>query len=190
MKKFFKIPMQFFAENLDGAEPTGAAGAQDPAPQGTEPQKNEPAPASDKTFSQADVDRIVAERLERQQKKFAAEKEEAAKLAKMNAEEKAKYEAKKREDELTARETAVMKRELKATAYDILAEKNLPRQLAEILDYSNADACNASIDAVAKAFNEAVTSAVDERLKSNSTPAYSGGNKQQTDPFLMGLGGK
>lgn len=189
MKEFFKIPMQFFAENLDGAEPTGAAGAQEPAPQGTEPQKDEPAPASDKTFSQADVDRIVAERLERQQKKFAAEKEEAAKLAKMNAEQKAEYEAKKREDELTARETAVMKRELKATAYDILAEKNLPRQLAEILDYSNADACNASIDAVSKAFNEAVTSAVDERLKSKNTPAYSGGNKQQ-DPFLMGLGGK
>lgn len=152
--------------------------------------KTEPEVKESKTFSQEEVDRMISERLSRQQKKFEAEKEEAEKLAKMNAEQKAKYEAKKREDELTARETAVMKRELKATAYDILAEKNLPRQLAEILDYSNADACNASIDAVAKAFNEAVTSAVDERLKSNSTPAYSGGNKQQTDPFLMGLGGK
>lgn len=152
--------------------------------------KTEPEVKEGKTFSQEEVDRMISERLSRQQKKFEAEKEEAEKLAKMNAEQKAKYEAKKREDELAARETAVMKRELKATAYDILAEKNLPRQLAEILDYSNADACNASIDAVAKAFNEAVTSAVDERLKSNSTPAYSGGNKQQTDPFLMGLGGK
>ena len=36
MENIFKIPMQFFAEDPDGTEPTGAAGVQDQAaPQGT-----------------------------------------------------------------------------------------------------------------------------------------------------------
>lgn len=186
MKKFFKIPMQFFAENLDGAEPTGAAGAQDPAPQGTEPQKNEPAPASDKTFSQTDVDRIVAERLERQQKKFNAEKEEAAKLAKMNAEEKAKYAAQKREEELTARETAIQKKELRFEALNILEENKLPSKLIDCIDLTSAETSKASIEAIKTAWTEALTAAVDARLKSSGPPAYSGGNTK-TDAFLSGF---
>jgi len=90
MKKIFKIPMQFFAEDGDGGTQSAGAAAQadggatnpnpDPAPQGDGQHKTEPAPTG-KTFSQEDVDKIVAERLARQQKKFDTEKEEAAKLA-------------------------------------------------------------------------------------------------------------
>lgn len=182
-----KIPMQFFAEESVETEPTGAASAQDDsAPQGTEPQKTDPAPASDKTFSQADVDRIVAERLERQQKKFNAEKEEAAKLAKMNAEEKAKYAAQKREEELTARETAIQKKELRFEALNILEENKLPAKLVDCIDLTSAETSKASIDAIKTAWAEALTAAVDARLKTDP-PAYSGGNKN-TDPFLTEFG--
>ena len=187
MKDIFRIPMQFFAEDPDGTVPEGTAGVQgDPAPQGTEPQKTEPAPAADKTFSQADVDKIVAERLARQQKKFDAEKEEAAKLAKMNADQKAEYAAKKREEELTSREKAVQEKELRYTALSILEENKLPTQLVDCLNLTSADTCNASIEAIKKAWTEALTAAVDARLKSNP-PAYSGGNKE-TDPFLSEFG--
>jgi hypothetical protein len=185
-----KIPIQFFAEPADPA-PTGTASEPDPAPapQGTEPKpaENNPAPASDKTFSQADVDRIVAERLERQQKKFAAEKEEAAKLAKMNAEEKAKYAAKKREEELTNREKAVAEKELRFTALGILEENSLPSSLVDCLNLSSADSCNASIEALKKAWPEAVKAAVNDAFRSNKPPAYGGGNKE-TDPFLAEFG--
>ncbi len=196
MSKFLRIPMQFFAEDGDGTQPAGAAaqaadgGAQEPtAPQGTEPKpaENNPAPASDKTFSQADVDRIVAERLERQQKKFAAEKEEAAKLAKMNAEEKAKYAAQKREEELTARETAIQKKELRFEALNILEENKLPAKLIDCIDLTSAETSKASIEAIKTAWTEALTAAVDARLKSDP-PAYSGGNNTKTDPFFEGFG--
>lgn len=189
MKKLFRIPMQFFAE--DGTEPAGAAASADgaqnpePVPQGDGQQKTEPA-ATDKTFTQADVDRIVTERLARQQKQFDAKQEEAAKLAKMNAEEKAKYAAQKREEELTAREAEIQKKELRYEALNILEENKLPAKLVDCIDLTSAETSKASIEAIKTAWTEALTAAVDARLKSNNPPAYSGGNTQK-DAFLQGF---
>lgn len=187
--EMLRIPMQFFAESAESA-PEGEPSVADNAPEGDEgnskPSENNPAPASDKTFSQADVDRIVAERLERQSKKFAAEKEEAAKLAKMNAEEKAKYASQKREEELTAREKEVQTKELRYTSLGILEEKKLPSKLIDCVDLSSAESSKKSIEAIQTAWTEALTAAVNERLKSNP-PAFSGGNKN-TDPFFEGFG--
>jgi hypothetical protein len=184
-EKFLKVPLQFFAEDPDGVEPTGTAGEQESAPQGTEPQKTEPA-QPEKTFTQEEVNRMISERLDRQQKKFAAEKEEAAKLAKMNAEEKAKYAAQKREEELTARETAIQKKELRFEALNILEENKLPAKLVDCIDLTSAETSKASIEAIKTAWTEALTAAVDARLKTDP-PAYSGGNKN-TDPFLTEFG--
>ena len=186
-----KIPMQFFAENPDGTAPTGAASDPDPAPapnpQGTEPKPADPAPAPpDKTFSQAEVDKMIAARLERERKKAEAEKEEALKLQKMNAEQKAEYAAKKREEELSAREKAIQEKELRYTALGILEESSLPASLVDCLNLSSADSCNASIEALKKAWPEAVTAAVNNALRSNTPPPYSGGNTQK-DTFLAGF---
>lgn len=195
MSKFLKIPMQFFAEPGDG-QPAGATaqadGVQDPtgtAPQGDGQQQtnnNNPAPTG-KTFTQEDVDKMIAERLARQQKKFDAEKEEAAKLAKMNAEDKAKYAAQKREEELTARETAIQKKELRFEALNILEENKLPAKLVDCIDLTSAETSKASIEAIKTAWTEALTAAVDARLKSSDPPAYSGGNNTKTDPFFEGF---
>lgn len=181
-----KVPMQFFAD--EATAPTEATAPVETKPE-TAPKGEEvktPAP-SDKTFSQEDVNRIVAERLERQQKKFEAEKEEAAKLAKMNADQKAEYAAKKREEELTAREQAIKEKELKYTALNILEENKLPAKLVDCLNLTSAETCNKSIEAIKAAWAEALTAAVDARLKSSAPPAFSSGNTQ-TDPFLSGLG--
>lgn len=183
-----KIPMQFFAEPADPA-PTGTASEPDtaPAPKGTEPQKTEPAPAAEKTFTQADIDKIVAERLARQQKKHEAELEEAAQVAKMTAAQKAEHDAKKREEELIARETAVKQKELRYQALSILEENKLPAKLVDCLDLTSADTCNASIEAIKTAWTEALTTAVDARLRSDNPPPFSGGNNK-ADSFLEGLG--
>ena len=186
-----KIPMQFFAEDPDGTAPTGAASdpgsATAPDPQGTEPKPAEPATAPpDKTFSQAEVDKMIAARLERERKKAEAEKEEALKLQKMNAEQKAEYAAKKREEELSAREKAIQEKELRYTALGILEESSLPASLVDCLNLSSADSCNASIEALKKAWPEAVKAAVNDALRSNKPPAYSSGNTQK-DAFLAGF---
>lgn len=183
---FLRIPLQFFAEDPDGVEPTGTAGKQESAPQGTEPQKTEPAPAADKTFSQADVDKIVAERLARQQKKHEAELQEAAQVAKMTAAQKAEHDAKKREADLVQREKLIAEKELRYTALGTLEESGLPASLVDCLNLSSADSCNASIEALKKAWPEAVKAAVNDALRSNKPPAYSGGNTQK-DAFLAGF---
>ena len=189
-----RIPMQFFAEDGDGStQPAGAAAPADggtpnpnpdPAPQGNG-QQNNPAPTG-KTFTQEEVDKLISERLARQQKKFDNEKEEAAKLAKMNAEEKAKYAAQKREEELSARETAIQKKELRFEALNILEEKKLPAKLVDCVDLTSAETSKASIEALQAAWTEALTAAVNERLRSNVPPQFSGGNNP-TDPFLAGF---
>lgn len=183
--KKFIIPMQFFADaGTEGTEGAGAEnGGDDPkdSPAGTEPQV--------KTFTQEEVDKIIADRLARQakqsEKKFTQKEfddliseklSEAEKLAKMNAEQKAKYEQEKHEKELADREAALTKRELTATAKEVLTEKGLPAELADIVDTTSAENCTASIEAIEKAFSAAVQKAVNDRLKSGPPPKTGNAN--------------
>lgn len=104
---------------------------------------------------------------------------EAEKLAKMTAQEKATYLQQKKEKELADRETDITRRELMATAKNTLTEKLLPLELAEVLNYTDADSCNKSITVVEKAFQKAVEDAVNEKLKGG--PAFRrAGNESKT----------
>ena len=122
---------------------------------------------------QSEFDRRISKALETARGKMQEEmkskieeaKNEATRLAKMNAEEKAKHEAEKRENALTEREKAVAKRELMIEAAGMLKEKNLPAELADILNYVDADECKKSIESVEKAFTAAVEKSVNEKLK-------------------------
>lgn len=128
--------------------------------------------------NQAEFDRRVGKALETSRSKMQADidakieeaRTEAEKLAKMNAEQKEEYEKEKKEKELADREASITKRELAATAKEQLAEKGLPLSLADVLNYSSAEACAASIDAVGKAFQEAVEKAVEDRLSGGRPP--------------------
>lgn len=172
-----KLDLQFFAEgDRDGEE---------------EGDKGDGSEGKDKDFKkveftpeqQSEIDRILGERLGKAQAKWEkdyqakldAAKTEAEKLAKMNADQKAEYERQKREDELTNRENEITRRELRATALETLAEKGLPKQLADILVFTDAESTNASLDAVEKAFREAVETGVNERLR-GSVPGGKGGS--------------
>lgn len=191
MKELFRIPMQFFAEDGEG-QPAGAAAPADgnpeptPAPQGEGQQSNNNSAPTGKTFTQEEVNKMISERLAREQKKFDEKMEEAAKLAKMNAEEKAKYAAEKREADLTARETAVQKKELRFEALKILEENKLPAQLIDCVDLTSAETSKASIEAITKSWQTSVQAEVDAKLKSDP-PQYSGGNNKPLDAFLQGF---
>ena len=131
-----------------------------------------------KTFTQDDIDRIITSRLAKERAKWEKDAEvkrtEAEKLAQMKADERAKYEQEKREEALTKREQEITTRELKAQAYETLAEKGLPKDLIEIIDTTSAERCNASIARIEKTFGVAVQSAVNEKLK-GKTPGDPGG---------------
>lgn len=167
-----KMNLQFFAEPTP--EPTPDP---EPAPQ-PEPIP-EPQPQSFDDFLknkdyQAEFDRRVQKALGTAKEKWTAlmddKLSEADKLAKMNKEEKAEYLRQKQEKELKDREAAITRRELMAEAKNTLAEKKLPVGLAEVLNYDDADSCSKSIEAVEKAFQEAVQAAVEEKLKGGTPP--------------------
>lgn len=187
-KKYFmcncKIPMrlQIFADDPEGD--SGAGG--DGAGAGGNGGGAEGEGSQNQTFddflrrdgNQAEFDRRVQKAvntaLNKAQEKWKAltddKLSEAEKLAKMTKEEKAEYMANKREKELADREVAMTRKELMAEAKNTLAEKKLPVGLAEVLVYTDAEACNKSIATVEKEFRAAVEAAVEDRLKGGKPP--------------------
>ena len=83
-------------------------------------------------------------------------------------------------------DTAIKTKELRFEALNILEENKLPSKLVDCLDLTSAETCNKSIEAIKTAWTEAVSAAVDARLKSKEPPAYSGGNTPK-DAFLAGF---
>ncbi|MDO4924815.1 MAG: DUF4355 domain-containing protein [Turicibacter sp.] len=150
----------------------------------------------DKTY-QSEFDKRVAKALETAKGKWESDhqakleeaKTEAEKMAAMNEKQKADYERDKQLKALEQRERDITTRELKATAYETLAEKGLPKELAEILNYTDADQCKASIDAVEKAFQSSVEKAVNEKLRGNNQPPKSGGKGGDNTVFGFGFTG-
>ena len=146
--------------------------------------------------NQAEFDRRVNKAIETAKEKWNIlmddKVSEAEKLAKMTAAEKQQYMEQKRQKELDDREAEITKRELMATAKNTLTDKKLPIELAEILVYTNADACNTSITAVEKAFNAAVEAAVKERLKGDDPmkKAPDGGKPTMEQEVANALNGR
>lgn len=141
----------------------------------TDTGKAEAAPAQGKLFTQDELDSIISRRFAKLQqdseKKIAEAVTEAQRLAKMNAEERAAHERQKAEDALKTREQDITRRELRAQAIETLADRGLPRELFEILPYTNADDTNDAINAVEKVFRAAVEKAVTERLRGDAPRA-------------------
>ena len=182
---FRKFQRMLEADTGAGVNGSGNTGNTDTKTQ-NEATSNEQAETSqsEKTFTQKDVDKLIQDRLAREQSKWEKrvqdERTEAEKLAKMNAEQKAKYAEEKRAAELEKRERDITTRELRATAYETLAEKNLPKELVDILNYESAETCNKSIEAVEKAFQSAVEKAVNDKLRGGNPPKGGQGNNNQS----------
>jgi len=127
----------------------------------------------DKTY-QAEFDRRVQKALETARTKWEAEEQskrtEAEKLAKMDAEQKAKYELKKANEE---RDSAIAKLnayELKNTAIKIAQEKGLDISLLEDIDYSKqtAETITTIIDTKKAVFDKAIEKAMNDKYKEKS----------------------
>lgn len=174
---------------------------------GTNSAANGQAAQPERTFTQADVDRMIADRLSRERRQHQQDIEnarteartEAEQLAQMTAEQRAQREreradqaARQREQQLAEREAVITRRELRAQAIDTLLSRDLPHELESVLDYSSADACNASIDNVEKVFRAAVQAGVDARLKASGVklpaPGSSDGALMAQVRQAMGLG--
>ena len=194
VKAFCKVPMnlQLFAEGGDGAGADGGNGGGSGESAGGEGGAGGDTPPSFDDFlktggNQAEFDRRVQKAVNtavtKAQEKWQAladdKLSEAEKLAKMTKEEKAQYMQQKREKELTDREAAITRKELMAEAKNTLASDGLPQELAEVLNYSDADTCKKSMEKVKEVFQRAVETAVEEKLKGGKPPKKASGGDAQ-----------
>ena len=72
---------------------------------------------------------------------------------------------KTQDDDMAQREKQILKREMHAQAVEHFAAQQLPVQLAEALDYTDADRFAASLEAITTLFSQAVQRGVELRLR-------------------------
>lgn len=150
----------------------GGEGKEGEAGEGT--QSGADGQTGEKTFTQAELDKIIKQeqaKWKRQQDKAISE---AQRLANMTAEQRAQEEARQREEDLTRREAEITRRELRAQALETLAANQLPADLADLLDYTDADRCSASIKKVQKSWQAAVQKGVEARVAGSPPKTGSG----------------
>ena len=172
----FLINLQMFSE--DSTADQAAASAPGTA------EKNEPAAADtakeaakpEKKYTDEDVDRIVKNRLAREREQAKKEKEEAEKLAEMNAQQKAEYKAEQLEKELAEYKRKDALAEMSKVARKMLSEKdiNISDELLAMMVTTDAQQTKQNIESYAKMYKADVEAAVKARLK-GETPRVSSG---------------
>lgn len=145
-----------------------------------------------KTFTQQEVNEMIADRLKRAKAKLQKEQEqkaedekakrsEARKLNQMNDKEKAEYQNKKLSNELKDLKAQLNRRDMERVAADILSEKGIPTD-SKTLKFVVADTAEET-----KARIEEFADLVDTRARSNRrqefnrpTPKANGGGQAVT----------
>ena len=124
-----------------------------------------PQPQDEKKYTDADVDAIIDKKFAKWKSEQEAKENEAKKLAKMNADEKQKYQLDQREQELADREKAIARKELTAEAKAMLSERDLPVELVNVVDLTSAETVSQSVAVLQKSWEQAVQKGVQEKLK-------------------------
>lgn len=171
MKKSLLMPMklQFFSENPDGGNDTP------PAEQNTPPEDKQKGEETGKTFSRDELAKIVAAETKKAraswEQEAEAKKEEAKKLAKMNAEEKLQHELEQKEAEIAELKRGQTLNEMKSEASKMLSGAGLPQD-DEILGLIVSEDAEATKKAVAVITNFA--SQIKKENARQSTPGEGG----------------
>lgn len=172
--KTHSLPMmlQFFAEQ-GGEGSDGAPNTESEQPNESEEKQGE---QQAKTFTQDEVNKIVSQRLERQKEQLKAKEDEAKKLSRMNAEQKANYElekANKRAEEAAAK---LARYEMRDSAKQMLADggfNNTDNSLLDLVVTDTAESTQANVNVLLTAI-EAIREDERNKLLAGETPRVSG----------------
>jgi len=138
-----------------------------------------------KTYTQEEVDKLLQKEGDRRvstarkkfeeeyKEKLEKEKKEAERLSKLSADEREQEILKQKELELEEKEKAIRYRELQLDTVNILADESLPVGFAEFLIKDDAETTNENIKKFKEEWQEALSKAVDERIK-GKTPSLPG----------------
>jgi len=171
MKKSFLMPMklQFFAEQDGGSQETTSTETTETTTDETKKEE------TGKTFSRDELAKIVAAETKKAraswEQEAEAKKEEAKKLAKMNAEEKLQHELEQKEAEIAELKRGQTLNEMKSEASKMLSGAGLPQD-DELLGLIVSDDAEATKKAVAVITNFA--SQIKKENARQSTPGEGG----------------
>lgn len=184
-QQVLKFNLQLFTEGGDGGS-DGSSDTGAPSGTGSNPNGDGPKPISFASQAELDsaLDKHASKALATAEAKWKAEsqqaieaaKSEAEKMANMTAEQQAEAKRQKDAEELASREADITRRELRAQSLEQLAEKELPKELIDVVVLTDAESCSKSIEAVEKAFRSAVEAGVNKRLAASAVD-LPGGNK-------------
>lgn len=176
MPEKLKLNLQFFAEAAEAD--TETTDQQESETTETEQQQEEEKKQeSKKTFDEDQVEKIVKDRLARAEKDKQKAIQEAEKLAKMNADEKQKYEFEKLQRENEELKAEQNRYSLGREATKMLAESNIlaDDETLEFVVRDDAEATKAAVTKFAALIDTKVDAAVKEKLK-GTPPKKSVGN--------------
>ncbi|MCI7327208.1 MAG: DUF4355 domain-containing protein [Clostridiales bacterium] len=189
MSDELKWKLQLFADDPDGGDPGNPDGndpdGNDPEgdPDGNDPDGKE----GEKKYTDKDVDRIVEKKFAKwkaqHEKDLKDAKDEAAKLAKMNADQKKDYELEKVKKERDDLKAQAQRFEMGKTAASILKEHKIDAT-EDILDFvvgADADSTKANIDKFVGIINAQVRAAEVQRATGGGTPKKYGGGGEQNE---------
>lgn len=174
MKK--RLNLQLFADDGNDPaannDPSGNAGAaQENPPKDNQPETPAKPKADEPKYTDADVDKIIGKKFAEWEKKQEKKVSEAAKLAEMNAQQKAEYERDELQKELDELKRKDALAEMSKTARKMLSDEgiNIGDDLLSRLVTTDADETKTAVDGFVKLFKAAVEDAVKERAK-GTTP--------------------
>ena len=143
----------------------------------------------EKTYTQEELEQIIKDRVAREKK--AAEKavEEAAKLAKMNEEEKREFEYQKLQEELAELKRKDAYYGLSREASKMLAEHDIQANdgLLQVLVQDDAEGTQQAVNDFVELFNAKVEEGVQKALSGRTPKANVNANQAVTKESIMGI---
>lgn len=126
-----------------------------------------------KTFTQEEVNAILARERAKAKKAQSAEiakaRSEGEQLARMSEDQRAEHERQEREADYNRRMAELNRRELTLQTQQLLRDKNIPEELAELIHMESAETVYASVETLEKAW----TRTVDARVKAEVDKRFS-----------------
>lgn len=132
----------------------------------------------EKTFTQEDIDKIIARTIARERKKAEEEREEAAKVAKMTAEEKARHEFEQEKKRFEEERANYLKERTKMNLERKLMENDLDTSLADFLISDDEESSLENLNIFKNIFNSCLEKALEKRLKGQTPKAGGFANRE------------
>ncbi|MEB7746282.1 DUF4355 domain-containing protein [Staphylococcus equorum] len=185
MTEKLRLRLQHFAEE----NPEGDNENPESNNENAEGDNENPEGDNEKTFTQADVDQIIKDRVAREKKSKEDAVKEAEKLAKMNKDQKAEYEREQMQKELDSYKAKEARNEMKKHAGDVFKQNEITPndELLELVTADTADQTQANVQAFNDVLNNMVKEQVQAKLYQGTPKNYSNGSGGVTRESIMNI---